>query len=157
MSIDSLSVLPPRLAEILETFGLSDPQGKMELLLEFAESLLPIPEELADLAGQPELVPECMTPVTVYMHQHEGRLRFYFGVPPEAPTIRGYAAILQQGLWDVTPNEVLQIPEDLYSAMGLLHILTPQRVNGLIAILAHIKRLATQALTLPPASHPTNL
>ncbi|MDT8897156.1 SufE family protein [Thermanaerothrix sp. 4228-RoL] len=145
--MDRSTLLPPRLAEILDDFALSDRQEKMELLLEFSASLLPVPEGLAEPISQPESVPECMTPVTVYMHTQQGRLRFYFDIPPEAPTIRGYAAILQQGLWDTPPEGVLRIPDDFYLGLGLHYILTPQRLNGLIAIMAHIKRLASHALT----------
>lgn len=144
--MDGSTLLPPRLTEILEDFALSDRQEKVELLLEFSTSLLPVPAGLADRFGQPEPVPECMTPVTVYAQEQQGRLRFYFEIPPEAPTIRGYAAIIQQGLWDATPEEVLRIPDDFYLSMGLHQILSPQRLNGLIAIIGHVKRLATRAL-----------
>lgn len=155
--MDQSTLLPPRLAEILDDFALSDRQEKMELLLELSASLLPIPAGLVKPIGQPEPVPECMTPVTVYSHDQQGRLRFYFEIPPEAPTIRGYAAIIQQGLWDATPEEVLRIPDDFYLNMGLHHILSPQRLNGLIAIIGHVKRLAARALAPSSPTHPTNL
>ncbi len=46
--MDQSTSLPPRLAEILDDFALSDRQEKMELLLEFSTSLLPVPAGLAD-------------------------------------------------------------------------------------------------------------
>ncbi len=149
--------IPPRLSEILDDFQLSERHEKMELLLDFSGRLLPLPEGLATANVQPEPVPECMTPVTVTMLNQGGRLRFYFDVPAEAPTIRGYAAIIQQGLWDETPETILQIPDDFYLRMGLHQILTPQRLNGLIAIVAHVKRLAAQVLNMPANPKPTNL
>jgi len=138
--------LPSALAKIVEDFSLCERQEKLELLLDYAGRLLPIPAGLTADFGQPEAVPECMTPVSVYLQVAEGRLRFYFDVPAEAPTVRGYASIIQHGLWDSTPADILNIPEDFYLATGLHDVLTPQRLNGLLAIMAHVKRLAVKNL-----------
>jgi cysteine desulfuration protein SufE len=71
---------------------------------------------------------------------------FYFDVPPESPTVRGYAAILGEGLRGATPEEVLKIPGNFYQEMGLHRVLTAQRLNGINAILAYLKRLAGQEI-----------
>ncbi len=142
-----MSNLPPSLAEIVSDFSLCERQEKIELLVSYASQLLPPPAEaLADHQGA-ESVPECMTPVSVYVVEQSGHLRFYFDIPRDAPLIRGYAAIMQQGLWDATPQEILAIPTDFYHAMGLEELLTPQRLNGLTAILAHIKRISARFLS----------
>jgi cysteine desulfuration protein SufE len=41
-----------------------------------------------------------------------------------------------------TPEQVLGVPADFYQAMGLDQVLTQQRLNGISAILAYMKRLA---------------
>jgi cysteine desulfuration protein SufE len=87
-------------------------------------------------------VHECMTPVFVHAENNNGRLTYYFDVPPDAPTVRGYAAILSEGLRDLTPEEILQVPHDFYVQMGLQNVITAQRLNGISAMLAHMKQLA---------------
>jgi cysteine desulfuration protein SufE len=93
-----------------------------------------------------DAVPECMTPVSVFAEEQSGRLQFYFDVPPESPTVRGYAAILAEGLESATPEEVLALPNDFYQQMGLHQVLSYQRLHGMAAILAHIKKQAAKAL-----------
>lgn len=122
---------------------------KLEYLLSFSEELPPLPEWLQERRDNMEPVPECMTPVFIYAERDDGRLNFYFDVPPESPTVRGYAAILQEGVRDVTPEQVLRIPDDFYYRMGLNQVLSSQRINGMMAILAHMKRLATHHLAGP--------
>lgn len=138
--------LPPALAEIVADFSQCERQEKIALLVDYSNQLLPPPPEALADGEAPESVPECMTPVSLRVLQQDGRLRFYFDVPPDAPLIRGYAAIMQQGLWDTTPEEILRIPADFYHQMGLQELLTPQRLNGLTAILAHVKRVALRVL-----------
>jgi cysteine desulfuration protein SufE len=94
-------------------------------------------------------VHECMTPVLVYAETYEGRMTFYFDIPPESPTVRGYAAILAEGVRGSRPEEILSIPNDFYVQMGLHQVLTHQRMNGIAAILAHMKRLAVRQLPRP--------
>ncbi|RMG89305.1 MAG: SufE family protein [Chloroflexi bacterium] len=137
-----MTQLPARLQEIVEDFSYCEGQEKLEYLLQFAESLPPLPEWLYDKRDQMDHVHECMTPVFVYAEEKNGRLTFHFDIPPESPTVRGYAAILQQGLQGVTPTELLAIPDDFYYQMGLQHVLSAQRLNGISAILAHMKALA---------------
>jgi len=140
------ATLPPALAEIVDEFSQCERQEKIALLVDYANQLLPPPPEALADGDAPESVPECMTPVSLRVLQQDGRLRFYFDVPQDAPLIRGYAAMMQQGLWDVTPQEILRIPADFYHVMGLQDLLTPQRLNGLTAILAHVKRVAVRLM-----------
>jgi cysteine desulfuration protein SufE len=72
---------------------------------------------------------------------------FHFLVAPESPTVRGFAAIMAEGLRGATPEQVISLPSDFYIPMGLQHVLTPQRMNGLTAIVAHVKRLAVEQLS----------
>jgi cysteine desulfuration protein SufE len=72
-------------------------------------------------------------------------MSFYFDVPQESPTVRGFAAVMAEGLDGATPEQVLAVPNDFFFAMGLDRVLTMQRLNGMSAILAYMKRLAVQA------------
>jgi cysteine desulfuration protein SufE len=138
--------IPPRLQEIIEDFSWCEGREKLELLLEFSEGMPPLPEWLHDQRDAMEPMPECMTPVFVHAESDDGRMSFYFDVPPESPTVRGYAEMLRDGVHGATPEEVIAIPNDFYLQMGLQQILTHQRMSGISAILAHMKRLAVNAL-----------
>ena len=137
-----MSNLPPRLQEIIEDFGWVEGQEKLEFLLEFAEQLPPLPERLHDKRDQMDEVHECMSPVFIFAEKNDDKMAYYFDIPREAPTVRGFASILQQGLNGLTPAEVEAIPDLFYREMGLHKVLTGQRLNGIGAILAHMKTLA---------------
>jgi cysteine desulfuration protein SufE len=143
---ETAEAVPPRLQEIIEDFSWCEGREKLELLLEFAEKMAPLPEWLHEQRDAMEPVPECMTAVFVHAETEEGRMRFYFDVPPESPTVRGYAEVLRDGVEGATPEAVLAIPNDFYLGMGLQQVLTHQRMNGIAAILAHMKRLAVKAV-----------
>jgi cysteine desulfuration protein SufE len=140
------SEMPARLDEIIADFAISEGREKLELLLQYAESLPPLPAWLAGGRDKMEFVPECMTPVYVQAEVHEGKMTFHFDVPDESPTVRGFAAVMAEGCREATPEQILNIPGDFYRQMGLDQVLTHQRLNGMIAILAHMKRLAITAL-----------
>jgi len=133
--------IPPRLQEIVEEFGEAEGQDKLELLLEYSEKMPPLPDWL-DKDTNMEQVHECMTPVFVHAERENGGMVLYFDVPPESPTVRGYAAILGDGLRGATPEQIVNLPGDFFQAMGLHKVLSPQRLRGISAILAYLKRLA---------------
>jgi cysteine desulfuration protein SufE len=139
------TALPPRLQEIVAEFGEAEGQEKLELLLEYSEKMPPLPDWLNKETNM-EQVHECMTPVFVHADRENGGMVFYFDVPPESPTVRGYAAILGEGLHGVPPEQVVNIPTDFYLAMGLHKILSQQRLRGITALLAYLKRLAREQL-----------
>lgn len=134
--------IPTRLSEIIDDFALSEGREKLELLLEFSEKLPPLPDWLSKDHARMDQVQECLTPVFIHSELSSGVLTFYFDVPPQSPTVRGFAAIMQESLNGATPEQVLAIPADFYQAMGLTQVLTQQRLNGISAILAYMKRLA---------------
>lgn len=135
--------LPPRLQEIIADFQVCEGEEKLELLLEFADNMPPLPERLHDQRNSMDQVHECMTPVFVHAEKEEdGGMVFYFDVPPEAPTVRGYAAVLSEGLRGVPPEQVVRLPTHFYEEMGIHRLIGPQRMNGITAMLAYVKRLA---------------
>lgn len=134
--------LPEKLQAIVEDFNYCQGQEKLEYLLEMAESLAPLPPWLEDQREDMDEVHECMTPVFIFAEHENGRLYFHFDIPPESPTVRGFAAILQQGLDGATRQQVEAIPSEFYLKMGLQSVLSGQRLNGISAILAHMKTLS---------------
>ena len=140
------NAIPARLQEIIEDFQWAEGQEKLQLLLEFSDRLPSLPERLQEKQDQMEQVHECMTPVCIHAELENGGMHFYFDIPPESPTVRGYAALLGEGLQGVTPEEVLAVPADFYQEMGLHTVLSYQRLNGIMAILAYLKKLAAKQL-----------
>ena len=58
----------------------------------------------------------------------------------EAPTTRGFAAILSAGLDGQSAEDILAVPDDFYSDLGLAALISPLRLRGMSAMLARIKK-----------------
>ncbi len=140
--MSTTAALPARLAEIVDDFRLTEGREKLEMLLEYSDNLPPLPDWLREKQAEMEAIPECMTPVSVAAELKDGGMEFYFTVPEESPTVRGYAAILAEGLRGAPPEQVVQLPSDFYLQMGLQQVLSSQRMNGMAGMVAHVKRLA---------------
>lgn len=142
--------IPPRLGEIIADFQWSEGREKLELLLQYAEELPPLPERFQDKVKAMEPVEECMTPVFLQSELQDGRMIFFIDVPPSSPTVRGFASILIKGLEGLSPEEVLKVSENFFERMGLDKVLTHQRLKGLSAILAHMKAQSVRHLENRP-------
>ena len=114
-------------------------------MLEYAFDLPDLPDRLAARRDQMEQVHECQTPVFLFTEVNDGAVQFYLDIPPESPTVRGYAAILVEGLNGASPEAVLNTPEDVYILLGLHEAITPQRLRGLHSMLVYMKRQVRQA------------
>jgi cysteine desulfuration protein SufE len=134
-----MSELPAPLAEIVADFAAVDGQDKIQLLLEFSRELPELPEHLREEAMEP--VPECQSPVFLAVDaQDREHVRLHFSAPPEAPTTRGFASILSQGLDGCSATDILEVPDDFYSELGLAASVSPLRLRGMSAMLTRIKR-----------------
>ena len=90
--------LNPRLQDIVDEFGAVPGQEKLQLLLEFSEELPPLPARYAEHRDLLEPVPECQSPLFLAVEvAGDGTAHLFFDAPPEAPTTRGFAGILQTG------------------------------------------------------------
>ena len=67
-------------------------------------------------------------------------VHLYFDAPAEAPTTRGFAAILHAGLDGLDADEVLATPPEFSSQLGLADLVSPLRLRGMAAMLSRIKR-----------------
>lgn len=148
MSAAPTAGLPEPLAEIVDDFNAVGPQDRLQLLLEFSRELAPLPERYAEHPELLEPVPECQSPiflVTEVDGTGDGaEVRLHFSAPPEAPTTRGFAGILHEGLDGLTVGEVLGVPSDFSSRLALEEAVSPLRLRGMAAMLARIKRQVTE-------------
>ena len=129
-----------KLHEIVEEFADTPKELRLPLLLDFANSLPPLPERLLEDRDSMEPVEECQAPLFLSVDVAPEEVRLYFDAPPEAPTSRGFAAVLHEGLDGATPEEVLATPNDFYLSMGLEELVTPLRMRGMAGMLARVKR-----------------
>jgi cysteine desulfuration protein SufE len=133
--------LNPRLAEIVETFGSVPGKEKLQLLLEYAGELPPLPARYAEHPDLLEQVPECQSPLFLAAEvDAAGAVHLFFDAPREAPTTRGFAGILHAGLDGLPAADVLATPGEFSSQLGLQDLVSPLRMRGMAAMLARIKR-----------------
>jgi cysteine desulfuration protein SufE len=131
--------MPATLAEVVSDFQEVEGQDKLRLLLEFANELPALPPTLEQAAMEP--VPECQSPLFLQVDATDREhVRLYFSAPAEAPTTRGFAAILAAGLDEQPAADILAVPDDFYTDLGLAAMISPLRLRGMSAMLARIKR-----------------
>ncbi len=137
--------LNPRLAEIVETFGSVPGKEKLQLLLEYADELPPLPARYSEHPDLLEQVPECQSPLFLAAEVDDGDMvHLFFDAPREAPTTRGFAGILHAGLDGLPAAEVLATPGEFSSQLGLQDLVSPLRMRGMAAMLARIKRQVSE-------------
>jgi cysteine desulfuration protein SufE len=133
--------LNPRLAEIVEDFNSLAGQERLQLLLEFSDDLPALPERYAGHRDLLEQVPECQSPLFLAVEvAPDDAVHLFFDAPPEAPTTRGFAGILQAGLDGLDADEVLATPDEFTTQLGLTELVSPLRLRGMAAMLGRIKR-----------------
>ena len=135
------TTLPAALAAIRDEFLELDEPDRLQLLLEFSQELPAIP---AEYEGHPELcerVVECQSPVYIVVDvDADDIVTMHATAPPEAPTTRGFASILVQGISGLSAEEVLGIPDDYPQSIGLMRAVSPLRISGMTGMLARAKR-----------------
>ena len=137
--------LHPRLQEIADDFTSMPDKDRLQLLLEFSQDLPALPERYAGHRDLMEPVPECQTPLFLAVEvEPDETVHLYFDAPAEAPTTRGFAAILHAGLDGLDADEVLATPPEFSSRLGLADLVSPLRLRGMAAMLARIKRQVIQ-------------
>jgi len=132
--------LPARLAEVREEFLELPQEDRLELLLEYSSELPPVPEHLAGNVDMYERVAECQSPVFINVEVTDGVVAMHATAPPEAPTTRGFASILVQGITGLTADEVLAIPGDYPQTIGLTKSVSPLRIAGMTGMLVRAQR-----------------
>jgi cysteine desulfuration protein SufE len=135
------ATLHPRLQEIVDDFHDVPDKDRLQLLLEFSRDLPALPERYAEHHDRLEPVPECQTPLFLAVEvEPDQTVHLFFEAPAEAPTTRGFAAILHAGLDGLGADEVLATPAEFSGRLGLADLVSPLRLRGMAAMLARIKR-----------------
>jgi cysteine desulfuration protein SufE len=138
--------LPAALAEIVDDFQALTEPDRLQLLLEFSRGLPELPDRLKNHPELLEQVVECQSPLflTIEIQKNDDAsadsVRLYFKAPAEAPTTRGFAGVLHEGLDGLTAAEILAVPDDMPELLGLTRAITPLRMRGMTAMLGRIKR-----------------
>lgn len=136
-------MLPARLQRIVDLFASAPKDLRIQALLDYSRRVPPLPDSVD--SGSLEQVHECQTPFFLHTElDADGGVRIYFECPPESPTVRGYAGILHEGLDGESPEAILAVPDDFYHGIGLEDVVTPQRLNGMGAIVRRLKRQVSQ-------------
>ncbi len=140
--------LPAAMREIADDFAELTPAERLQLLLEFSEGLPELPERYAGSLDSMEQVHECQSPIFLAVELEDepadrpgDRLvHLFFSAPQEAPTTRGFAGILHEGLDGLTVAEVLAVPEVAPYRFSLGEAVSPLRLRGMVGMLNRIKR-----------------
>ena len=131
------------LENIIKRFQGADRDTRLELLLDFANRLPPLPEKYREaVALGVNRVHECQTPVYLFMEPANGGVEIHAEVPREAPTVRGFLSLLIKGMKGATPDEVAAIPGDLLDRLHLTDVLGMTRMQGLSAVIQRLKKMA---------------
>jgi len=150
--------LPVALQEIADDFSSVTARERLQLLLEFSDELPDLPAHYAGHVELMEQVHECQTPLFLLVDVDDaadGRsadervVRVYFQAPAEAPTTRGFAGILYEGLDGLSVRDVLAVPDDAPYRFGLGEAVSPLRLRGMVAMLSRIKRQVRLKTTVP--------
>ena len=133
--------LPEQLGEIRTDFLDLPEKDRLLLLLEFANELPDLPPRYADHPDLLEQVVECQSPVFIFVEVDDDQTVHVFATAPkEAPTTRGFASIIAQGLSGLTVEQALAVPDDFPNTIGLTAAVSPLRIRGMTALLARSKR-----------------
>jgi cysteine desulfuration protein SufE len=139
--------MPAALDAIVAELNDSDRQERIDLLIDFARNLPPLPDRLAAHRDAAHRVEECQSPVYLFVEMQDGRVALFADAPIEAPTVRGFVSLLLEGLNGATVQDILSVPNDLVERCALPEVLGMLRVRGLSGVLRRIKGEVTRAAT----------
>ncbi len=136
-----------RLNQIANEFGELEPRERLELLLEYAERLPPLPEKYkAERDAGLHRVRECQTPVFIWVELADSRVELFADVAPEAPTVKGFVSLLREAFHAAPAAEVVAVEQNLVQQLGLVEALGMVRMRGLISILFAVRRQVQAAV-----------
>jgi cysteine desulfuration protein SufE len=130
-----------KLEPLFAEFDGLEPRERLELLIEFSDSLPDLSAQRAAGPAPPECrVKECQTAVDLWVDVIDGRVRLEALVPRQSPTIRGLMALLIEGINGARVDEVLRMPDDVLQPLGLAETLGMTRQRDTRGLVAAIKR-----------------
>ena len=141
--------LPAQLADIRDEFLELEVRERLQLLLEFSNELPELPERYSEHPDLFEQVVECQSPVFIFVEVDDDEgVHLFATAPREAPTTRGFASILAQGLDGLSVDEVLDVPSDFPLTIGLTEAVSPLRIRGMTALLARAQRQVRERVSV---------
>jgi cysteine desulfuration protein SufE len=133
--------LPHQLAEIRDEFLELSVKDRLQLLLDYSKELPELPDRYRDHPDLMERVQECQSPVFIFLEvDGDDIVHMFATAPPEAPTTRGFASILAQGLTGLSVDEALAVPDDYPQTLGLTEAVSLLRIRGMTGMLNRAKR-----------------
>ncbi|MEP7765109.1 SufE family protein [Sanguibacter sp. 25GB23B1] len=145
--------LPAALVALVEDFHALGPAQRLEMLVELGEQVADVPEPYASDTSLMERVEECQSPVFVVVEVAPAAphaVTVHYSAPPEAPTTRGFAGVLTEGLADLDADAVLAVPSDLPERLGLGGLISPLRLAGMASMLGRVQRQVRDAVVEAP-------
>lgn len=141
---------PEKLQNVIDELSLiSDPQDRMEFLIDFADKFKEVPESIAVRPFPAETkVPFCESEAYVFpVTEDDGTLKFYYAVDnPNGVSAKALAQIFSTTLTGVKPEEIEKIPLDvIYKIFG--QSLSMGKNMGLTGILQMMKRDAKKLMS----------
>ena len=127
-------MLPPKLQQSVEDLAALDKMTRTLLLLDYADTLGPFPDEARD---ERHRVRGCVSRVWL-LSDFDGEAMRY-NAAADGQIAAGMAALLVGGLSGETPETVLAVAPDFIREAGLAEALTPGRQGGLAAMLARMQ------------------
>src|SRR5258708_2382107 len=90
------------------------------MLIDYSEKLPPLSSGRA-AQGEPAQcrIQECQTPVYLWVNMVDGKVHIEAAVPEKSPTVRGFVALLVEGLAGASGAEIEELPDDLLPLLGL--------------------------------------
>jgi cysteine desulfuration protein SufE len=134
----------PTIAEeqrlIAEDFELFDDwRDRIEYVLDLGRNLAPLPEQHRTEQNK---VKGCQSQVWMVAELDQGSGRMRIEADSDAFIVRGLIALLLRLYANRRPDEILDNPPEVFSAIGLGAHLSPTRANGLHAMIKRIRQLA---------------
>lgn len=140
----------PSALEVIEDFTLVPDSERLQLLLEYSEALPELDPKFGEHPELMERVEECQSPVFIAVEGDVGKVKLHFSAPREAPTTRGFASVLNSALNGQSAQDILALPDDFPSSLGLDSLISPLRVRGMRGMLARIKRKTRELVANAP-------
>ena len=122
--------------ELLENW-----EEKYDYLIELGFELAEMPE---DLKTEQNLVRGCQSSVWFDIHCEEGKI--VFSADSDSLIVKGIVAVVEQLFNGQAAEDVLTADLSFFEELGLWQHLSAQRGNGLMAMIAHLKKAATDCL-----------
>lgn len=128
--------------EIIEEFSLfNDWMEKYEYIIELGKNLEPLKEEEKT---EDKKVAGCQSQVWIVSKYQDGRV--VFRADSDAIITKGLVALILRVLSNRTPEEILNAELLFIDKIGMKEHLSPNRANGLVSMIKHIKTEAARYL-----------